>query len=141
MVDAIRGVVGDHRVGAQHVVVDGMQRAVAADPEELAVERDHLAVEPFEGPEPEVAVLAQRADPDRAFVDPFDERAHGRDLEDRLVLDVEELGECGGDEVAHRLAGLGAALLERLPEPLGDAAPELVAGHVSSRGRGSGPRP
>ena len=106
-----------------------MQRAVGADPVEVAVERDQLAVEAFEGAEAEVAVLAQRPDAHRAFVDPFDERAHGRHLEDRLVLDVEELRERGRDEVAHRLTRLGAALLERVPEPGGDAAAQLVRSH------------
>ena len=137
--DAIRDEARDHRVRAQHVVVDGVERAVAADPEEVAVERDHLAVETFEGPQPEVAMLAEGADADSTLVHPFDQRPHGRDLEDRLMVDVEQLRERRGNEMAHRLARLGTALFECPPQPVGDAAPELVAGHVSSRDRGSGP--
>jgi len=139
--DSIRDVARDHGVGTQDVVADPMERPVAAHPEELAVERHHLAVETFEGAEPEVTVLAQHADPDGPLVDALDERTDRRHLEDRLVLDAEQLGERRRHEVAHRLAGFPGALLERPPQPFRYAAAELVAGHVSSRDRGSGPPP
>ncbi len=121
----------DRGVRAQDVVVDRVERTVVADAVEDPVDRDHLAVEALEGPEPEVAVLAEGADADRTFVDALDERADGRHLEDRLVVDVEEVRERGRDQVPDRLAGLRAPPLERVPQPGRDAAPQLVAPHGS----------
>ena len=59
--------------------------------EELAVERDHLAVEPVQRPQPEVAVLGQLGEAEVAVVGAVEQRADRRGLEEdvRLALGVQ----------------------------------------------------
>ena len=65
--------------------------AVDVGAEELAVERDHLAVEPVQGPEPEVAVLGQLGEAEVAVEGAVEQGADRRGLEEdvRLALGVE----------------------------------------------------
>ena len=78
--------------------------------EHVAVEHHHLAVEILEGAEAEVAVLAHHAHRHRALVHALHQRAGGRHLVQRVVLDAEVLGQRALDQVvARRAAAAGRA--------------------------------
>ena len=72
---ALRGnTLRDDGKWAQHAIVAFAHRTIGSDLEDMSITDDHLAVEVLEGAEPEIAVLSQRADPDRTLVDSLDER-------------------------------------------------------------------
>src|SRR5438270_13162637 len=75
-----------HREGAQHLVPDAVDRAVAAHLKAGAIENDHLAVEVLEGAKAEIAMLAQRADPYGALIDALHQRRRAGDLKEGAVL-------------------------------------------------------
>ena len=71
---------------------------------ELPIEHDHLAVEPLERAQTEIAVLPQAADGHRLPVDTLDERTSRGDLEQRGVLQAERIGQRSRNEVADQFA-------------------------------------
>ena len=87
--------VGSNRVttanGVRASGGDRVDRAVDVGAEELAVEGDHLAVEPVQRPQPEVAVLGQLGEAEVAVEGAVEQGADRRGLEEdvRLALGVQ----------------------------------------------------
>jgi len=65
---------------------DGAHGTVGVGPEELAVERDHLPVEPVQRPQPEVAVLGQLGEAEVAVEGAVEQGADRRGLEEHMRL-------------------------------------------------------
>ena len=116
---------GDHRERGALVVGDLADQPVGADPEHVTVEHDHLAVEILERAETEVTVLAHHADRHRTLVHALDQRAGGRHLVERVVLDPEVLGQGTLDEVVDRCAAAERLLLQRGEHRRVDAGTQL----------------
>ena len=77
--------------GVRSSGADRVDRAVDVGAEELAVEGDHLAVEPVQRPQPEVAVLGQLGEAEVAVEGAVEQGADRRGLEEdvRLALGVQ----------------------------------------------------
>ena len=104
------------------VARDGLEVAVGARLPEPAVQGDHLAVDPVQGPEAEVAAALQLGERDVAVIGAVQERGDGRGLEDAG-------GPVGGQVLlGHRLDVEGAD--QALVEP--HLSPALVASSPSS---------
>jgi hypothetical protein len=82
---------GDHRKRRPLLRRNPVEPAVDVGAEELAVDRDHLAVELVEGPQPEVAVLRQLSKAEIALEGAVEQRPDRRGLEEnvRLTLTVQ----------------------------------------------------
>ena len=104
---------GDHRERCGRVVGHLVHLAVRRDAEHVTVEHHHLAVEILERTETEVAVLAHDTDRHRTLVHALHQRARGRHLVERVVLDPEVLGERPLDQVVTRRAAAARQLVER----------------------------
>jgi hypothetical protein len=85
---------------------------------ELAVEHDHLAVEPLEGAETEIAVRPETADRNRLVIDPLHQSTRGRDLEQGRMVETQRIGQRARHEMAQRLAGLLAMRHQRIHQRL-----------------------
>src|SRR5260221_8782 len=136
----VRGEARDHGEGAEDLVADAMDGAVAAHLKAGARDDDHLAIEILEGAETKIAVLAQRADPHRPLIDALYQGGGGRDLKERAMLDLKMLGERRGDDMPDRIAARLGARLQRLPETVGDAAVKVGHGGVPRAGETVGPK-
>ena len=69
-------------------------------PEALAVDQDHLAVEPVEGSQPKVSVEAKLGDSGAPVEHTLNQSVRRRDLEEGMPLELESLREQGIDDLA-----------------------------------------
>jgi hypothetical protein len=140
--DAIEGAVGEEvrDDGERRLrrVVDLVGDTVGAHLIEATVEHDHLAVEPRERSQAEVAVLPERADRHLALVDAFHQRRGAGDLKERAVVHLQMIGEGGPDDVVDRLAGRPVTFLERMPERGRDPSTQRVHQSIDISSRRTG---
>jgi hypothetical protein len=112
--------VGQGREGHGRRVSRCSDAAIGMGLIEFSVEDDHLAVEPLERAEPEIAVRPEASHRDRFIVDPLHQRARGRDLEERRMVEAQRFGQRPRHEMAQGFAGLLAVRQKRIHERLID---------------------
>jgi hypothetical protein len=102
----------ERRAGVRRRLVNG---AIAARLPASAVDQQALAVETVESAEAEIAMTQNIGDAHAAAKNALDQRARSRHLIDRMMLDVEHLGEGRRDRVIEAFARALAMRLQSVP--------------------------